>query len=148
MSDFSALSGVGSAYTNNYVSQTGNNLENTLGNSDLSSATDDELMEVCKDFEQYFVEQVIKSMEKMTDIDGDGEGASLFSTMAGISSTDSGMSTLSGYFGDQYISELSGLLCDSENGQDFGLAQTLYEQMKRNYSVTDAPSEDAEDITV
>lgn len=143
MSDFSALSGVGSAYTNNYVSQTGNNLENTLGNSDLSSATDDELMEVCKDFEQYFVEQVIKSMEKMTDIDGDGEGASLFSTMAGISSTDSGMSTLSGYFGDQYISELSGLLCDSENGQDFGLAQTLYEQMKRNYSVTDA-----EDITV
>lgn len=145
MSDFSALSGVGSAYTNNYVSQTGNNLENTLGNSDLSSATDDELMEVCKDFEQYFVEQVIKSMEKMTDIDGDGEGASLFSTMAGISSSDSGMSTLSGYFGDQYISELSGLLCDSENGQDFGLAQTLYEQMKRNYAV---PETDTEDITV
>lgn len=134
MSDFNALSGVGPAYTNNYVSQTGNNLENTLGNSDLSSATDDELMEVCKDFEQYFVEQVIKSMEKMTDIDGDGEGASLFSTMAGISSPDAGMSTLSGYFGDQYISELLGLLCDSENGQDFGLAQMLYEQMKRNYS--------------
>lgn len=136
MSDFSSISGLNTAYNNNYVSQTGNNLENSLNNSDLSTATDDELMDVCKDFEQYFVEQVMKSMQKMADVDGDGEGSSsLFSTMAGITSSDSGMSTMSSYFGDQYISNLSEALCDSSNGQGLGIAQTLYQQMKRNYSI-------------
>lgn len=32
---------------------------------DLSSASDEELMDVCKDFEAYFVEQVMKEMKKM-----------------------------------------------------------------------------------
>ena len=31
---------------------------------DLSSASDEELMDVCKDFEAYFVEQVMKEMKK------------------------------------------------------------------------------------
>ena len=137
MSDFSSFSGVNSSYTNNYVSQTGNNLENSIVNSDLSSATDDELMSVCKDFEQYFVEQVMKSMQKMADVDGDGESSSLFSSMAGISSDDSGMSTLGNYFGDEYISSLSEKMCNSDNGQGLGIAQMLYEQMKRNYSASD-----------
>lgn len=143
MSDFSALTGLNSGYTNNYVNQTGNNLENSLNNSDLSTATDDELMAVCKDFEQYFVEQVMKSMEKMADVDGDGEGASLFSSMAGISQ-DSGMSTLSDYFGDQYISTISESLCNSQNGQGIGIAQTLYQQMKRNYGIGDVTENEAE----
>ena len=144
MSDFSGLSGVNSGYTNNYVNQTGNNLESSLNNSDLSTASDDELMSVCKDFEQYFVEQVMKSMQKMADVDGDGEGSSgLFSTMAGITSEDSGMSTMSSYFGDKYTSTLSEALCNSNNGQGMGIAQTLYQQMKRNYSTGDTPATEA-----
>ncbi|MDO5402248.1 MAG: hypothetical protein Q4F11_02305 [Eubacteriales bacterium] len=139
MNDFGLVQGLNSAYNNNYVSQTGNNLENSLNNSDLSTATDDELMEVCKDFEKYFVEQVMKSMQKMADVDGDGQGSSsLFSTMAGISSSDAGMSTLSSYFGDQYISSLSETLCESQDGQGLGIAQMLYQQMKRNYSIDEA----------
>ena len=35
-----------------------NQVEQTLG-SDLSSATDQELMDACKEFETYFVEQVL-----------------------------------------------------------------------------------------
>ena len=47
-----------------------NSLENTLG-VDLSSASDDELMDVCKEFEAYFVEQVMKEVEKTIPDDED-----------------------------------------------------------------------------
>ena len=38
-------------------------MENKL-NTDLTQATDDELMDACKQFEAYFVEQMFKSMMK------------------------------------------------------------------------------------
>lgn len=38
-------------------------LSDTLS-GDLSNASDEELMDVCKDFEAYFVEQVFKEMKK------------------------------------------------------------------------------------
>ena len=44
-------------------------------------------MSVCKDFESYFVEQVLKSMEKMAKIDSEDEDSNLFSSMAGIGGT-------------------------------------------------------------
>ena len=60
------LSGIGSLYTDQ-MSQaasnaSGDNLKAKLNNS--SNATDDELMEVCKEFEAYFTEQVYKEMLK------------------------------------------------------------------------------------
>ena len=57
------LSGLNSLYTDSttYSSKT-SSLENTLNNSDLSTADSDKLMSVCKDFEEYFVEQMVKSM--------------------------------------------------------------------------------------
>ena len=61
------ISNVNSIYTNGtYASGTGNSLEDKINNKDLSKATDDELMEVCKDFESYFLEQMLKSMVKTT----------------------------------------------------------------------------------
>ena len=39
------------------------------------------------------------------------------------------------YFGDQMVSKLSEALCSTENGSGLGLAQTLYNQMKRNYGI-------------
>ena len=54
------ISNVNSIYTNGtYASGTGNSLEDKINNKDLSKATDDELMEVCKDFESYFLEQML-----------------------------------------------------------------------------------------
>ena len=49
--------------TASQASNSSNGLEKTL-NSDLSGATDDELMDVCKEFEAYFLEQVYKEMKK------------------------------------------------------------------------------------
>lgn len=140
MSDsLNGIAGLQNAYNNNYTTKKTDSLENKLNTSDLSSATDDELMSVCKDFESYFVEQMLKSMEKMSKIESDDDDdSSLFSSMAGITGeSDSGMSTLSSYFGGEMLSQLADSITESNGGKGLGLAQTLYEQMKRNYQTVD-----------
>lgn len=86
-------------------------LEDTLSSTDLSSATDEELMDVCKSFESYFVEQVLKEAKKTVLSDEDEEGDYLQ------------------YFGDIMVQEYSDILSDNGN---LGIAQMLYESMKRN----------------
>lgn len=146
MSDsLNGITGLDNIYNNNYTTKKTDSLENKLNSSDLSSATDDELMSVCKDFESYFVEQMLKSMEKMSKIDSDDDdNSSLFSSMAGITGTsDSGMSTLSSYFGGEMLSQLADSITESNGGKGLGLAQTLYEQMKRNYQTTQIDSDNS-----
>ncbi len=146
MSDsLNGITGLDNIYNNNYTTKKTDSLENKLNSSDLSSATDDELMSVCKDFESYFVEQMLKSMEKMSKIDSDDDDdSSLFSSMAGITGTsDSGMSTLSSYFGGEMLSQLADSITESNGGKGLGLAQTLYEQMKRNYQTTQIDSDNS-----
>ena len=76
------IDNLNSIYANStYTNQTTNSISNKLNSTDFSKATDDELMEVCKDFESYFVEQMLKSMAKMSSVDGsnsDNIYASLF----------------------------------------------------------------------
>lgn len=82
-------------------------LQNTLS-SDLTTSSDEELLEACKSFEEYFVEQVLKEMKKTVETSDENEYTE--------------------YFGDMLYEEYAKLM--SENGT-FGLAQTLYESMKR-----------------
>ena len=141
MSD--SITGLGSMnYSDVYDSKAGS-LTNKLTGTDYSKASDDELMSVCKDFESYFVEQVLKSMEKMAKIDSDDEDSNLFSSMAGIGGTeDTSLNTLGRYFGDEMVSSYAKLMTDSNHGKGLGIAQTLYEQMKRNYSTESIPKAD------
>lgn len=135
MSD--TISGLNSSYLNGtYTNSTTSALESTLNNKDLSTSSSDELMEVCKDFEEYFAEQMVKSMLKMAKVDSSDDDNS-YASIFGLSSdsSDSGMSTMSSYFGDQMVSKLSEALCSTENSSGLGLAQTLYNQMKRNYGI-------------
>lgn len=138
MSDM--ISGLNSIYNNGtYTNTTTDALQSTLNTKDLSSASDDELMEVCKDFEEYFVEQMVKSMIKMADVDGEDDNG--YGSIFGLSSeSDSGMSTMSNFYGDKMVTMLSEALCSSENGKGLGIAQNLYNQMKRNYSIQDIES--------
>lgn len=82
-----------------------------------SNSSNDELMEVCREFESYFTEQVFKSMYKMVP-----------ETESGDQSTKQ----LTGYFKDQMISEYAK---QSSQGEGLGIAQMMYEQMKRNKMV-------------
>lgn len=101
-----------------------NGLESTLSSTDLKTASDEKLLAVCKDFESYFVEQVFKAMEKMVPKDKDDSE----------SSSNSG---LTDYFKDELVSKYASSASDSNGGKGFGIAQMLYEQMKRNYSSSD-----------
>ena len=131
------------AYT---YDKTSSQLSDKLTSTDFSQASDDELMSVCKDFESYFVEQVLKSMEKMAKIDSDDEDSNLFSSMAGIGGTeDTSLNTLGSYFGDEMVSSYAKLMTDSNHGKGLGIAQTLYEQMKRNYSTESIPKADEQE---
>lgn len=135
MSD--TISGLNSVYTNGtYTDTTTSSIQNTLNTKDLSTSSDDELMEVCKDFEEYFVEQMVKSMLKMAKVDGDDDDS--YASIFGLSSdSDSGMSTMSSFYGDKMVTMISEAMCDSENGKGLGIAQNLYNQMKRNYNIQD-----------
>ncbi len=129
------INGISSTYANNIYNPSTNAIEDKINNSDLSKATDEELMEVCKDFEGYFVEQMLKAMIKMSKVDG-GSDDNMYSGLFGVTgSSDTGMSTLSSYFGDEMIKNVADKVVDSNGGGGLGLAQQLYEQMKRNYAV-------------
>lgn len=125
MSDF-ITNGISSYYTDSasQAASSANSLEGTL-KGDLSGATDEELMEVCKDFEAYFLEQVMKSAQKTILKDEDEE--------------DSSMNMMTDYFKDEMLSKYASMATESNGGQGFGIAQTLYEQMKRTYSAPVIP---------
>lgn len=135
------MTGVNTSYSDTY-DKTSSQLSDKITNTDFSKASDDELMSVCKDFESYFVEQMLKSMEKMAKIDADDDdnsSTSLFNSMASIGGeSDSAMSTLGSYFGDEMIKNYAELFTETNSGNGLGIAQTLYQQMKRNYSVDEA----------
>ena len=133
------MTGINTSYADTY-DKTSSDLTDKINGTDFSKASDDELMSVCKDFESYFVEQMLKSMEKMAKIDSDDDSStSLFNSMASIGvESDSAMSKLGSYFGDDMIKNYAELFTESDNGKGLGIAQTLYQQMKRNYTVDEA----------
>lgn len=113
--DISNISGL-YADIYNANNQTTSKLENKL-NTDMTKATDDELMDACKQFEAYFLEQMFKAMMKTVPKNEDMSASS---------------SSLMDYYSDEMMKELA---ADSTENNSLGLAQTLYEQMKRNYEM-------------
>lgn len=129
MSDL-ITSGIGSYYMDSVsdTSSSTSELEKTLGSGDLSNASDDELMQVCKDFESYFIEQMFKSMEKMIPKDEDEDESS-------------SMSSMTDYYEEEMMSKYAEYASESDGGKGLGIAQTLYEQMKRTYGSSELPEQ-------
>ncbi|MBQ2804064.1 MAG: rod-binding protein [Lachnospiraceae bacterium] len=112
------ISNVTSMYNDIYASASNQNaskLEGQLG-KDYASATDEELMDACKQFEAYFLEQMFKEMVK---------------TIPKSKETGSTASMLD-YYEEQMIQNIAS---ESTKQSSLGLAQMLYEQMKRNYGM-------------
>ncbi len=95
---------------------TASKLEGRL-DTDYSKATDEELMDACKQFEAYFMEQMFKEMMK---------------TIPKSEETSSYTTNLMDYYKDNMVQELAS---SSTEQNSLGLAQMLYEQMKRNYDL-------------
>lgn len=115
------IGGFSSAYADYIQSQNTaeTKLKETLNSTDYAQASDDELLDACKQFEAYFLEQVFKEMEKTVDCLRDENSIDTSNSMVD-------------YFKDNAIQQLA---ATSTEIQGLGLAQTLYEQMKRNYGL-------------
>lgn len=114
------IDGLNSITASTYLEQAKSASAKALNNSlskDYSSATDEELMGACRQFESYFIEQVFKALEKTATVfeeDKESSGSAV------------------NMFKDQMYQEYASMAMENE---DFGIAKALYEQMKRNYSV-------------
>lgn len=86
-------------------------LSSSLSNIEKGTATDEELMAACKEFETYLVEQVIKNTKSamLNDEDSQGEYMKMF--------------------GDKLNQSYAEMITETA---DLGIAQMLYESMKRN----------------
>ena len=114
--DINSLSSYYNDMYTNASNQAADKLQGKL-QSDYSKATDEELMDVCKQFESYFLEQMLKEMEKTIPVNEERTGAN---------------ATLVDYYKDMMIQNVAS---QSTEQNSLGLAQTLYEQMKRNYGL-------------
>ncbi len=112
-----------SSYTDFLAGQSqnvaGTKLKDTIKSTDYTKVEDDELLDACKQFEAYFLEQVFKEMQKTVDAVKDENSLDTSNSMID-------------YFQDMTIQNLAST---STELQGLGLAQTLYEQMKRNYGI-------------
>lgn len=118
-----AMTGIDtSSYYSDYYANASNAssdaLKKTLGKVG-EQTTEEELMSACKEFEAYFIEQIYKGMEKTIMKADDEESDST--------------SQYTEYFGDMQIQAYA--KAATEQGQGIGLANQLFQQMKRNYGL-------------
>lgn len=122
--DFAGLSGY-KDYMVGANQTSAKDLENKL-NRAAENEDDEELLEVCKQFEAYLWEQVLKGMEKTAKIFSDDDDE------------DGYASNMVDVFKDTAIQEIASQVT-SETGGPNSLAQILYEQMKRNNNPVTLP---------
>ena len=122
MTDFSNITGMYSDMYSTAANQSASSLQNKLTDADYSKASDTELMDACKQFEAYFIEQMYKGMMK---------------TIPQSEETSNYTSSMMDFYKDQMIQSVAEEISDQNGG--FGLAQMLYEQMKRNFGVSEVP---------
>lgn len=117
--DLTNISSMYNDIASNASAQSAAKLKDQLNNRDYKNATKDELMDACKEFEAYFLEQMYKSMIKT------------IPQSEGMSSSNM---TMMDYYKDQMVQNIAKETTDQN---DMGLARMLYEQMCRNYGLSD-----------
>ncbi|MCI9230172.1 MAG: hypothetical protein HFH96_03520 [Lachnospiraceae bacterium] len=120
--DFSNITGMYADTYANAANQRAAGLQDKLKGADYAKATDAELMDACKQFEAYFIEQMYKGMMK---------------TIPTNENNSNYTATMMDYYKDQMVQAVAEETTNQNGG--FGLAQMLYDQMKRNFTTTEIP---------
>ena len=120
-----------SVYGNYYMQNAQNTartsgLEQKLTGGGMTEATDEELMDACKEFEAYLVEQVLKQVKES------------------IPKTEEEENQYTEYFGDMMLQEYASAITDQGS---LGIAQKLYESMKNNMKAVSISEAEAGDAT-
>lgn len=120
--DFCNITGMYADTYANAANQRAAGLQDKLKGADYAKATDAELMDACKQFEAYFIEQMYKGMMK---------------TIPTNENNSNYTATMMDYYKDQMVQAVAEETTNQNGG--FGLAQMLYDQMKRNFTTTEIP---------
>ena len=110
--DYLGISAYSNILTSQYNTAKTNELKGKLTNG--AAQSDEELMAACKEFEAYFIEQVFKGMEK---------------TVVKADNSSSSTSTVVDFYKDELYKKLAKQTTETNS---IGLAQQMYDQMKRN----------------
>ncbi|MGN0345190.1 MAG: hypothetical protein ACI4EC_09555 [Lachnospiraceae bacterium] len=110
----------------NYLTQTARNANNSASAGAVNSAvnginensSEEEMKQAIKDFESYFVEQILKNVQESLKDDEDSSNAQL---------TEFFMGQVGEQLADQIVDQVGNRM-----------TQTLYEQMCRNYNIPQA----------
>ena len=110
----------------NYLTQTARNANNSASAGAVNSAdnginensSEEEMQQTIKDFESYFVEQILKNVQESLKDDEDSSNAQL---------TEFFMGQVGEQLADQIVDQVGNRM-----------TQTLYEQMCRNYNIPQA----------
>ena len=111
-----AVSSIGDTYFTNYSTGANDAVSQKMTSQIQDAETDEEMLDACKQFESYLVQQMFKSME---------ESAKVFSDDDEDNSND-----YVNMFQDNYLSAIADQMVNS--GQGLGIADKLYESMVNN----------------
>ena len=111
-----AVSSIGDTYFTNYSTEANDAVSQKMTSQIQDAETDEEMLDACKQFESYLVQQMFKSME---------ESAKVFSDDDEDNSND-----YVNMFQDNYLSAIADQMVNS--GQGLGIADKLYESMVDN----------------
>ena len=116
----SSITDIGTSYASQVASNAVSEQATAGLKRDYSNASDAELMNACKKFEEYFVEQVIKGAQRTTVLDG-------------FASESGSMASMKSMIRDSYAQELAKMMSDQNS---VGLAQKMFDQMKKSQGLT------------
>lgn len=118
---------IDNTYFTNYATSASDVSADKVSSSIQNASTDDEMMEACKEFEAYMVQQMFKNMQEAAEIFSDDE--------------DDDSNDYVNMFSDNYLQAISESMVNS--GQGIGLAEQLYNSMVRNSGSTSVTTEQA-----
>ena len=116
-----AVNGIGDTYLTNYSTTANDAISERLTSNVQQAETDEEMLDACKQFEAYMIQQMFKTMEESAKVFSDEE--------------DDDSSDYVNMFQDNYLSTIAEQVVNS--GEGMGIAEQLYESMKNNSVATD-----------
>ena len=121
-----AVNGIGDTYLTNYSTTANDAISERLTSNVQQAETDEEMLDACKQFEAYMIQQMFKTMEESAKVFSDEE--------------DDDSSDYVNMFQDNYLSTIAEQMVNS--GQGLGIAEQLYESMQNNSVAVDTATQE------
>lgn len=111
-----AIDGIGDTYFTNYSLAANDVASDNLTKQVQGAESDEEMLDACKQFEAYMIQQMFKTMQETAKVFSDDD--------------DDDSTSYVNMFQDNYLSTIAEQMVNS--GQGLGIAEQLYQSMKNN----------------